>query len=164
MDEFLRNVSFVLNGTPLWDISFVFFFLVAGFLYAIFLGRARLITFILASYVAIPLSNTLVSFSPPILFMKDYITILLYIITTFIISIILYICIFQHRRLGDGGWWQIFIASFLGAGFIISEIAQLLPFSIQSQLSESVRYVFLSDPAHVLWLLLPLLGIYIASR
>ena len=167
--NFSALFSWIISAAPVWDVLLMFVFLAAGFFYGIFLGRARLLAFMLALYASIPISRAIELFSEarfPIKFgsLTEFFSLILFIGVAGATYLLFYISLFRNRRLGDGGWWQILIASFLATGLALAEIGHLLPADFQNKLSETAHMLLLSDIAYMCWLITPLVGMYIASR
>ncbi|TSC73259.1 MAG: Uncharacterized protein G01um101470_185 [Parcubacteria group bacterium Gr01-1014_70] len=160
----MEIASSLRGHTPVWDVLFLFFFLAAGFFYGVFLGRDRLLSLLIGLYISIPITRSARPFMHSILATNEYVPALMFACTAGILYMFLFASLFRGRRSRHGGWWQVLITSFLATGLAVSELARLLPASLQSKLSLPIHVFILSDIAHLVWLLLPLVGIYIASR
>jgi hypothetical protein len=164
MNELFSSIPFF-NGMPTWDVLLIFLFLVSGFFYGVFFGRARLLALVLGLYFGIALTYTVPNLLPiqgqPF---TQTAQMIVFVTGTIVSYVIIYTSLLKKRRHGEEGWWQVFIISFLSMGLTASVITRLLPITIQNEFSEIVYMLVLSDAAFLVWHILPMLAVLIASR
>jgi len=158
--DFLTNINW---AQPNWDLFIILFFVVAAFLYGLSLGRDRVIVILVSIYMALAIVNTapyLNSFSAEISFNNASI----FKVTIFLgIFIILFFLLSRSALLktiassdSPGRWWQSILFSFFHVGLILSILMSYLPKDIVNNVSESMRNLFISDPARFFWLVAPI--------
>ncbi len=150
---------------PAWDVLLVFVFMVSGFFYGIFFGRARMLALTASIYIGIAFLSAFTASSLPFLDNSSpAIKASIFIISLVLAHIILYISLLRGRRWTQEKWWQMFVLSFLSMGLIASTLARLLPAHMQTMFTDITKTAFLSDAAYGIWLILPLMAMLLASR
>lgn len=158
--NFLPSINW---AVPSWDLFIILFFVVAAFLYGLSLGRDRIIVILVSIYMALAIVNSapyLNSFSAEISFNNSSI----FRVTIFLgIFIALFFLLSRSALLhtiaasdSPGKWWQSIIFSFFHVGLMLSIVMTYLPKEVINNVSESMRNLFVSDPAKFFWLVTPI--------
>lgn len=155
--------SFLLS--PAWDILLLLFFFFSVFIYGLIVGRNRIIVLLLASYPAalineyIPypknfLSNLNIA---QIIFLKSFV---------FFVSVFFVFWIFKKSGLSrkelNKKTGQVLFLSFLNVGLWANIIFSYVTyFNVELiKLAPLNLLLFGSNPAHFIWLILPILVLY----
>lgn len=158
--------SFVTNlnwSTPSWDLFIILFFIVAGFLYGLSLGRDRIIVILISIYMALAIVNT-VPFLPLIETTIKVNDLVVFKISTFLAAFIILFFLLSRSALlrtvasadSQGSWWQVIIFSILHIGLLISITLTFLPKEIvEKNLSVLTQMIFVGDWARFLWIVMP---------
>ncbi len=160
--NFVANVNW---AQPSWDLFIVLFFIVAGFLYGLSLGRDRVIVILVSIYMALAVIST----APYIgTFHADVGVANLFVfrISTFLaVFVALFILLARSALLQTiasadtrGAWWQVLLFSFLHVGLLISIVLSFLPPGTVDRLAPLTRSVFTSETGRFLWIVGPILA------
>jgi hypothetical protein len=128
--------------------------------FAILIGRGRLISVLMSSYISLVLLESF-----PGNYLKDY----LYKLVFFFILLAL-ITIFSKRIFGvyiSGSQflWRIFVASFLEVVMLLSIIFQIMPKKeVLGYISENAYKYLVSSEYHLFWLILPIIFVYLIRK
>jgi len=154
-----------LRVVPAWDVLVVFVFLVSGFFYGIFFGRARMLALTASIYIGIAFLSAFANISVPFPGISSFgLRAGIFIVSLSLAHIILYMSLLRGRRWTQEKWWQMFVLSFLSMGLIASTLARLLPAYTQTMFTDITKTAFLSDAAYGIWLVLPLMAMLLASK
>lgn len=156
-----------LIAQPAWDVIILAFFVVAGSVYGVMVGRVRLIAIFFALYVAQLLFEHF-AFLDRFIAGKTILEIFFFRAAAFavlltLLSLLFIKTIFRSRD-ADRPWWQIFFLSFLEVGLLVSAMFRLMPARELFTFSPIVNKIFTSDGAYFLWLTLPLVGLFVIVR
>jgi len=145
-------------GQPTWDLFIVLFFIIAGFLYGMSLGKNRIIIIIISIYMALAVVNT-----PPVMkVMQEMFTVKM---STFLIVLILLFFFLSRSALSKalsgaddrGTWWQVILFSILHVGLLVSIVISFLPPDSLEKLAPLTRTLFAGDYARFLWIVAPII-------
>lgn len=153
---------------PTWDVFIVLFFIIAGFLYGLSLGRDRIIVILVSIYMALAVVNT----APYLANVTAEIgvsSLFAVKISTFIaVFIALFILLSRSALLSTiassdshGSWWQVLLFSFLHVGLLTSITLSFLPESALDKLAPLTRTLFATQFANFLWILAPIVAMII---
>ncbi|MBI4090127.1 MAG: hypothetical protein HY421_01875 [Candidatus Kerfeldbacteria bacterium] len=160
--NFVANVNW---AQPSWDLFIVLFFIIAGFLYGLSLGRDRVIVILVAIYMALAVVNT----APYIgNFQADVgiANVFVFRISTFVaVFIALFLLLARSALLRTiasaderGSWWQVMLFSFLHVGLLISIVLSFLPTTAVDKLAPLTRSIFVSEAGRFLWIIGPIVA------
>jgi hypothetical protein len=162
--------------SPSWDLFIVLFWIVASVIYAFAAGRGRILTILMSVYI----SQLIVLKAP---FLSEQVAkklptaaLSLQQLATFVILfIILFIFLGRFafktsadsRRMSSIPFGIVF--AFLQIGLLINIILQYLPQAYRENMAPLLQFLFVSDVASFVWLVLPIvflivLGKFISER
>jgi hypothetical protein len=156
-------VSQINWAQPSWDLFIVLFFLVAGLLYGLSLGRDRIIVILISIYMALAVANT----APYIgLMNSDGSSLAALRVSGFIaVFIILFFLLSRSALLKTvastdthGSWWQVILFSILHVGLLISITLSFLPAGATNQLAPLTQKLFVQDLARFIWIVAPIVA------
>ncbi len=160
--SFVANVNW---AQPSWDLFIVLFFIIAGFLYGLSLGRDRIIVILVAIYMALAVVNTapyIGNFEADVGLANVFVLRISAFVAIFVALFILLArsALLQTIANADtrGSWWQVMLFSFLHVGLLISIVLSFLPDSAASHLAPMTRSIFVSESGRFLWIIGPILG------
>ena len=147
-----------------WDVVLLLGFVIAGFFYGLWSGRARLIAVLFSLYVSKLLFENF-RFIDLLTQGREALEIFLIRIAVFGVAVIVLAFLFARilpapKSFVRERWWQIFLLSFLEIGLFISIAFQLLPNDTLFTFSPLVNYLFASPDAFFWWLFLPLPALF----
>lgn len=150
---------------PSWDLFIVLFFIIAGFLYGLSLGRDRVIVILVAIYMALAVVNT----APYIGNIQGDLgvaNVFVFRISAFVaIFIVLFFLLARSALLqtiansdSRGTWWQVMLFSFLHVGLLISIVLSFLPKNASDNLAQLTKSFFVTETARFLWIIGPIVA------
>lgn len=153
---------------PSWDLFIILFFIIAGFLYGLSLGRDRVIVILVSIYMAMAVVNTLPYLSnlttevgvTSLFAVKISVFVTLFIVLFFLLSrsaLTSTIAASDSR----GAWWQVLLFSFLHVGLLTTVTLSFLPPSSLQHLAPLTRSLFATEAARFIWILAPILAMVI---
>ena len=148
---------------PSWDLFIILFFIVAGFLYGLSLGRDRVIVILISVYMALAVVNS----APFIGNFQANIGIdqfFAFRISTFVVVFIILFFLMSRSALlstiassdSRGSWWQVLLFSFLHVGLLISITLSFLPPSAATHLAPLTQKLFVGDVGRFVWIVAPI--------
>jgi hypothetical protein len=164
-----QATSFVTNinwSQPSWDLFIILFFVVAGLLYGLSLGRNRIIVILVSIYMALAIVNT-APFIPTLeasIRINDQV--ILKISTFLAVAIGLFFLLSRSALIktiassdeDQGSWWQVILFSILHVGLLVSVTLTFLPAEfVASKLSPFTRTLFVGEWARFCWIVLPII-------
>jgi hypothetical protein len=163
----LHTVNF---HNPSWDAFIFFVWLIASLLYSFSAGRGRIISILIAVYMAellviqAPfLSNAVESQLGGAVYLGRLITFLvLFAFLFMVLSHFVFRTSVENR--GFSSWFFSLIFAILQIGFLISVILSFLPLEIKNNFAPLVKFVFISPTASFAWLVLPIVFIVMLGR
>lgn len=155
-------------ASPTWDLFIILFFLIAGFLYGLSLGRDRIIVILVSIYMALAVVTT----APYIGNVATEIGLsqlfVLRISAFLAVFIVLFFLLARSALLktiassdSDGAWWQVLLFSFLHVGLLIAITLSFLPPEASQNLAPVTRRLFVTDTARFIWILLPIIAMIV---
>lgn len=146
-------------STTNWDILLVIFLVGGSILYALFLGKRRVMVILTAIYMTLAvlaytpfigkISEVMGSSSKTAIFIIGFV-VLFFMVSRGAL----------HRVFSRGGyvgsWWQALLLAFLQLGLLLSVFLSFLPANYQEHFSSLTRAVLLSDWGRLVWLVLPI--------
>lgn len=150
---------------PSWDLFIILFFVIAGFLYGLSLGRDRIIVILISVYMALAVVNSapfIGNFQADIGIDQFF----AFRISTFVVVfIILFFMMSRSALLATvassdtrGSWWQVLLFSFLHVGLLISITLSFLPPSAATHLAPLTQKIFVEDIGRFIWIIAPILA------
>lgn len=164
MSTITQKILSLLNKIPWpignWDILLVIFLVGGSILYALFLGKRRVMVILTAIYMTL----AVLAYTPFIGKISEVMGSSAKT-TIFIIGfVVLFFMVSRgalHRAFSRGGyvgaWWQALLLAFLQLGLLLSIFLSFLPTNYQEHFSSLTRLVLLSDWGRFAWLVLPIL-------
>ena len=168
--NFLHSFSAIDWAHPTWDVILLVLFVLTAIIYIFALGRDRVVTILLSTYLALAVATNLPYQDTINTALKNsgffaYQTsafVLLFVVIFFFLS---RSQLLQGIYVGGGSWWHILVFSLLQIGLLTSIILSFLPTQLLNQLAQSTRDIFLSDIGRFCWMILPILAlIFIQGR
>lgn len=163
MDLFASLEAFMKN--PTLDVLVVLFVLVAGFFLGTTRGKAKLLSFVFATYIALYLTPVLLRFAEGMdIAPFAYHNIGVYLATLLVAAIIMDRCVFAGQSRASYSWWQALIVSFCAVGFFVAGTLNLRVAHGIVDFSPITLSLFAGSTAYLAWSVAPLIGLVIASR
>ncbi|MBI4426701.1 MAG: hypothetical protein HY567_03925 [Candidatus Kerfeldbacteria bacterium] len=160
--SFVANVNW---AQPSWDLFIVLFFIIAGFLYGLSLGRDRVIVILVAIYMALAVVNTapyIGNFQADVGVADVFVFRISAFVAVFIALFLLLArsALLQTIASADekGSWWQVMLFSFLHVGLLISIVLSFLPPTATDKLAPLTRSIFVSESGRFLWIIGPIVA------
>ncbi|MFA6512407.1 MAG: hypothetical protein WCV86_04775 [Patescibacteria group bacterium] len=161
--NFVTNVDW---STPTWDMFIVLFFVLAGFLYGLSLGRDRIIVILVSIYMALAVVTTapyIGTVAADVGIDQIFVIRISTFVTTFIVLFLLLSRSALLRTVAanaenKGGFWHVMLFSFLHVGLLISITLSFLPKEAAETLAPLTQQMFATDTARFLWIVLPILA------
>lgn len=163
----LHSVNF---HNPSWDAFIFLFWIIVSIFYSFSAGRGRIITILISVYMAellviqAPfLSQEVVSKLGLAAYFGKLVTFLvLFAFFFLVLSKFVFRTSVENR--GFSSWFFSLIFALLQVGFLISVILSFLPAEIKSTFAPLVTFVFISNTAQFVWLLLPMVFLVLIGR
>ncbi len=159
-----------------WDLFIFLFWAVAAAMYAFAGGRGRILSVLVSIYMAKLIVLEAPFLSTAVAKQLNITVLSLQQLTAFaIMFLVLFIFLARYAfKTGSDGRHLISIPfsllfAFLQIGLLINIVLTMLPIHVQENFSELVKFIFITDPASFVWLLLPVafivfLGRFISER
>lgn len=159
-NSFIANINW---AQPTWDLFIILFFIVAGFLYGLSLGRDRVIVILISVYMALAVVNSapfIGNFQADIGIDQFFV----FRISTFVVVfIVLFFMMSRSALLSTvassdtrGSWWQVLLFSFLHVGLLVSITLSFLPPSASAHLAPLTQKIFVQDIGRFIWIIAPI--------
>lgn len=150
---------------PSWDLFIILFFIVAGFLYGLSLGRDRIIVILISVYMALAVVNSapfIGNFQADIGIDQFF----AFRISTFVVVFIVLFFLMSRSALlstiassdKSGAWWQVLLFSFLHVGLLISITLSFLPPAAATHLAPLTQKIFVQDIGRFIWIVAPIVA------
>lgn len=150
---------------PSWDLFIVIFFIIAGFLYGLSLGRDRVIVILVAIYMALAVVNTapyIGNMTADVGLSDLFVVRMSAFVSVFIALFVLLARSALLKTIASsdehGAWWQVMLFSFLHVGLLISIVLSFLPEGATQNLAPLTQKIFTSDTGRFLWIVGPILA------
>lgn len=161
-NNFVASVDW---SKPSWDLFIILFFIVAGFLYGLSLGRDRIIVILISVYMALAVVNSapfIGNFQADIGIDQFF----AFRISTFVVVFIVLFFLMSRSALlstiassdSRGSWWQVLLFSFLHVGLLISITLSFLPPSASTHLAPLTQKIFVQDIGRFIWIVAPIVA------
>ncbi len=159
--SFVANIDWT---KPTWDLFIILFFIVAGFLYGLSLGRDRIVVILVSIYMALAVVST----APFIGQMNAQVglkNVFVFQISTFVATFIVLFFLLSRSALlrslatadESGKWYQVLLFSILHVGLLVSITLSFLPASAADGLSPLTRQLFVSETSRFIWIVAPII-------
>ena len=166
-NSLLNSVNF---HNPSWDAFIFFFWAIVAVIYSFSAGRGRIISILVAVYM-----SELLVIQAPFLStaVGDQFCLALYLgrLITFLVLFGFFFLVLskfvfrtsvENRRWGS--WLFSLFFAVLQVGFLISVILSFLPPEVKTSFAPLVKFVFISETANFVWLLLPIAFLVFMGR
>lgn len=162
VQSYVANVNW---AQPTWDLFIILFFVIAGFLYGLSLGRDRIIVILVSIYMSLAVVNSAPYLSRgatevgigSFFVMKVSAFIILFISLFFLLSRSALLSTIASSD-AHGAWWQVLLFSFLHVGLLTAITLSFLPTSSLNTLAPLTRSLFSGNTALFLWIIAPILA------
>ncbi len=166
-NSLLNSVNF---HNPSWDAFIFFFWAIVAVIYSFSAGRGRIISILVAVYMSellviqAPFLSTAVGDQFGLaLYLGRLITFLvLFGFFFLVLSKFVFRTSVENRRWGS--WLFSLFFAVLQVGFLISVILSFLPPEVKTSFAPLVKFVFISETANFVWLLLPIAFLVFMGR
>jgi hypothetical protein len=147
------------------DITFLLIFIVLAASLGVYIGRSRLVSMILYSFVGVALLLTLAN-TGVMAFVSPYAKVFMFLgIFLFLFLVGDYVLGFHISQSGSDVFWRTLVLSFLSLGMLTSIVFTLLPKSFLAQyVSPSTYSYFISPFSQIVWMILPLFFLMLTGR
>lgn len=156
-------------SAPTWDLFILIFFVAFVVLFGLTLGRGRILTALLSTYIGWAVISNLPYLTEET--SQKFNLGPVFVLKLIVFGAVLVLSFFFLARAGllpeEGGVGHlshIFLFSVFQAGLLISIILSFVPSGTSSALSGLTRTFFVSDIARFLWILAPIVGMFLIKR
>lgn len=151
-------------SVPTWDIVILFFVIVTVIIYSFTLGRDRIVTLLISTYLSLAIATNLPYVDNMTKWLNKNVHLSFQISAFLLVFIVLFIFISRSSLLHGlnslaGSWWQTILFSLLQVGLLVSVTLSFLAPSVVANLSEFTQVVFTSDLGKFCWIILPILAL-----
>lgn len=155
----------ILESTSV-DVLIILFFISASFLWGALSGKSKLLSFLLATYVALFLSPLAFSAldTNNILRATPYRNMSLYGVLLLISFVIFDRSVLRIFSRSAYSWWQAFLMSILAVGLFVAGTLNIISLKGIITISPLTHMLFAGSTAYLLWATIPLIGLYITSK
>lgn len=168
--NFSSITNFSWSGS--WDWMIILIFLIVAFVYALSMGKNRLVVVILGTYFSFMLTKSVpwseLGFAgikeAPSSTVQVFIFLAIILGFYFLIPHSALSSALRLRGRSRSSWWQALVLSILQIGLILSIAISFLTGKIVAGLSPLAKTIFVGPLVQFLWLLLPLLVIMFLRR
>jgi hypothetical protein len=150
---------------PSWDLFIILFFLVAGLLYGLSLGRDRIIVILISIYMALAVVNTAPYVGALNAAGGASSVVALRVSGFLVVFIVLFFLLSRSALLKTvassdtpGRWWQVILFSILHVGLLVSITLSFLPPGAASKLASLTQKIFVTDLARFIWIVAPIVA------
>lgn len=161
---FLANFNW---DVPTWDLFIGLFFVISALIYGISLGRERILVILVSIYMSFAVASNLpfineevsqrINLGPA--FVMRMVIFLVLIAALFLLFTRMGLFMSSSSRTNLP---LVILFSLLHVGLFISIIFSFMPAAFASQVSETTRAIFDSDVGRFLWILSPVVALYLA--
>jgi hypothetical protein len=153
-------------SNPSWDIVLVLAVLGASFFYGIMMGKRRIISSILHTYIAFAIYSVLPQekILPWFSFVDAFIARILIFLAIFVGIYFLVGSRSSRGPVRAAAWWQVFLLSFVQVGFLFHIIIRFLPKETVAGLAPLTRQLFANTALTVWWFIIPVLCVIFLRR
>lgn len=151
---------------PAWDIIVVLFFLTAGFIWgSMGGGKAKLLSFLFATYVALFISPMVFDvLSAYKIHISIYQNLIVYFTLLVVVFMLFQRAVFAGITKASYKWWYALLMSFLSVGFFVAGTLNILSFRGIIEFSVFTKTLFAGKNAYLFWSLVPFVGLLITSK
>jgi hypothetical protein len=158
-------------SSPSWDLFIILFFVVFSMLYGVSLGRDRILSIIIAIYMALAVVHTVPAFSG---IAGEQLSVSVgstfaFRVTLFLGTLLLIFFFLSRSALSwtlggqdTGPLWQVVLYSILHVGLLISVTLSFLPTQTIGLFAPITRSLFLSETGRMVWVVLPIIAMVFA--
>ncbi len=150
------------SASGMQDLIFLMIIVLGSFIFGSVIGRFRLISILINSYVALAILKAV-----PQGFLTTYTNSLIFFFALFIVLILAGKKLFEIRIYGSGSGflWRVFVVSFLEIMFLTSIVLTIIPKKVALvYVSRNVYQLIASPNAYFLWLIMPLVGLFFVRK
>lgn len=154
-------------SNPSWDIMLVVALVGASFFYGVMMGKRRIITSILFTYIAFAIYSVLPQgdILPFLSFLDQFVArILLFLVIFVAIYFLLGTRGSSRSPVRAAAWWQVFLLSFVQVGFLFHIIIGFLPKETVENLAPLTKTVFADTSLTMWWFIIPVLLVIFLRR
>lgn len=156
-------------GMPTWDLFILIFFAAFVVLFGLTLGRSRILTALLSTYIGWAVVSNLPYLTEET--SQKFNLGPVFVLKLIVFGVVLVLSFFFLARAGilpeEGGVGHlphVFLFSIFQAGLLISIVLSFLPETTASGLAGITRTFFVSDIARFLWILAPIVSMFLVKK
>jgi len=162
--EYLSLITVVAKN-PALDVLVIVFFLAAGFFWGMMGGKSKLLSFLLATYLALFISPLAFEFLDQYkIAPHPYRNLTVHVAVFALLFIVCERVLFRGLGRASFKWWQAFVISFLAVGIFIAGTLNIISLKGIIKLSPLVINLFAGSSAYLFWAIAPLVGLLLFSR
>ena len=167
--------SFHIGAATGWDIFIILIALIAIFIYGFLLGRNRIVLVLLSSYFSLiimkflpwarlselkwlGIGETPASSLQIIIFLALILFFYMFLPRSILSSVA------RIRKRGDTSWIHTSILATLQIGLLVSIVFSFLPEEASAKVMPLVKKIFLGSGAQFIWVVLPLLAVFLLKK
>ncbi len=150
------------SASGIQDLIFLAVIILVSFVFGILVGRFRLISILINSYVSLAILKAV-----PQDFLTTYTNSLIFFFVLFIALTLAGKKLFEIRIYGSGSGflWRVFSISFLEIMLLVSVVLTTIPKKVALvYVSKNVYQLVASPNAYFLWLIMPLVGLLLVRK
>jgi len=167
--------TFHIGAASGWDLLMILIFIVAILLYGSFLGRNRIVIFILSTYLSWAIIQVLPwqrladlgglgMTGSPSASLKIFVFLGIILLISFFMPRSILSSALRIRAREDATWIQVFILSILQLGLLATIILSLLPAEAIADIAPLIKRAFIGSEPEFVWLTLPILAMIFMRR
>ncbi len=157
-------------ANPSWDAFIILFWIIVSIIYSFSAGRGRIISILMSVYMSeliviqAPFLSAAVQgkFGLAVYLAKLIVFLVLFAFFFLVLSKFVFRTSVETR--GFTSWIFSLLFAFLQVGFLVSVILSFLPPDIKMTFSQLVNFLFVSQTAQFVWLLLPIAYLVVLGR
>lgn len=162
---FLSNVNW---DVPTWDLFIGIFFVITALIYGLSLGRERVLVILVSIYMAFAVASNLPFINEEVAQKFNFGP--AFVMRTVVFLVLIAALFFLFSRMGlfmsSGSRTSlplVALFSILHVGLFITVIFSFMPAAFISGVSETTQVLFDSDMGRFLWILSPVIALYLAK-
>lgn len=166
IEGFLGGINW---SIPSWDLFIGLFFIIAVVLYGLALGRDRILVILLSIYIALAITSNLPFITERTAEKFGFGTVFVLKIVVFSAAVVFLFFLFS--KIGffssftqTASIFHVGMFSVLHVGLLISIILSFLPETAIETLASFTRTLFISDLAKFLWILAPIVAMFLVKK
>lgn len=162
---FLSSINW---GVPSWDLFILLFFIVSVFVYGFALGRERILVVLVSIYIGFAVAAHLPYINENVSQKFGFGPVFVMRLVVFLVVMVALFFLFSRMNLfnGLGGKTNlpvVAVFSILHVGLFVCILLSFIPLTVLGQLSSVTKTIFTSEIGRFLWLIAPILAMYLVK-